>query len=447
MHQYLSLREKIGFSIGEYSASVVWGSLMFFLPVFYTDTFGLSAATVGTMFLIVRLFDSVNDPVMGTIADHTHTRWGKFRPYLLWFAIPYGLAAILMFSVPDLHYQGKIIYAYVTYTLMMIIYTAIMIPYNSMVGVMSPNPDERTSLSSLKFVFAYAASMSVQGLVIPMVEWLGKGDDILGYRYTMTLFGVVCIVFFIIAFLSSKERVYPDPAQKTDIKQDYKNLFQNKAWVVLILVSLGILIYVAIRSAVIMYYFQYYLNYKEGAGIFMVVGTICVLLGVFPTKYLSRQMGKRNLFITCMVLISISSALFFWAGKNMFWLYVFQIIFSLASGPTMPLLWSMLADAADYGEWKYGRRSTGLVYSAATFAQKAGFSIGGALTMWMLSGFGYVANAVQSEDTLLGIKLSMSILPAVIAALTIVALLYYNLDQKNVEKIAISLEEKRNLYR
>lgn len=193
----LTVKEKIGFSIGEYAGSVIWQTLMFFLPIFYTDTFGLSAAAVATMFLVIRLFDAINDPLMGTIADRTNTRWGKFRPYLLWFAVPYGLGTVLMFTTPELSPTGKIVYAYMTYGLMMVIYTAIMIPYYSLIGVISPKPGERTSVSSYKFVFAYAAGASVQALIIPLVRKFGAGDNQRGYMITMGIFGAVCIACFV----------------------------------------------------------------------------------------------------------------------------------------------------------------------------------------------------------------------------------------------------------
>jgi glycoside/pentoside/hexuronide:cation symporter, GPH family len=439
----ISIKEKLGFSIGEYSASIVWQTLMFFLPVFYTDTFGLSAAAVGFMFLAIRLFDAVNDPLMGVIADNTSTRWGKFRPYLLWFALPYGLAAVLMFSVPNFSDTGKLVYAYLTYALMMVIYTAIMIPYNAMVGVISPDPGQRTSISSYKFVFAYAAGMSVQAFVIPLVARLGGGDDVLGYRLTMAIFAAICVVCFLISFASSRERVQPPPQQRSDIRQDLKNLLRNKAWVVLFAVSLATLIYVAIRSAAIVYYFQYYVGDKAAAGPFMVIGTLFVLLGVLPTKWLSERIGKKRLYIICMAVIALSSALFLQAGQNLALLYACQIVFSLASGPTMPLLWSMLADAADYGEWKFGRRSTGLVYSAATLGQKAGFSIGGAITMWVLAWSGYVANAAQSAEAIWGIRLTMSLIPALIALLGMAALFFYRLDQEEMETMGRELALQR----
>lgn len=441
----LTFKEKLGFSAGEYAGSVVWQALMFFLPIFYTDIFGLSAAAVSTMFLVVRLFDAVNDPIMGMIADRTNTRWGKFRPYLLWLAVPYGLGTVLMFTTPQFSDAGKMIYAYATYALMMVIYTAMMIPYNTLIGVISPDSNERTSVSTYKFVFAYAAGASVQGFVIPLVDILGGGDKARGYSYTMAIFGVLCIVVFIIAFLSVRERVKPDPAQKSKLRDDLKDLIHNKPWIILAGVCVATLIYVAIRSAVVMYYFKYFIKDQAAAGPFMVIGTLCVILGVLPTKWLSGKIGKKKLYIYSMIVVVLASSGFLFAGpEDIAWIYAMQIIFSLASGPSMPLLWSMLADAADYSEWKSGRRATGLVYSAATFSQKMGFSVGGALSMMILSLFGYVADAEQTAQSLLGIKLSLSVIPAGIAVLAIVALLFYTLDDAFVERIGRELAERKS---
>lgn len=440
----LTIKEKLGFSAGEYAGSVVWQALMFFLPIFYTDTFGLSAAAVSTMFLVVRLFDAVNDPIMGMIADRTNTRWGKFRPYLLWLAVPYGLGTVLMFTTPQFSDAGKMIYAYATYTLMMVIYTAMMVPYNTLIGVISPDSNERTSVSTYKFVFAYAAGASVQGFVIPLVDILGGGDKAKGYSLTMAIFGVLCIIVFIISFLSVRERVKPDPSQKSKLKDDLKDLVSNKPWIILAGVCVATLVYVAIRSAVVMYYFKYYIQNEAAAGPFMVIGTLCVILGVLPTKWLASKIGKKKLYIYSMIIVVLSSVGYFFAGpEDLIWIYAMQIIFSLASGPSMPLLWSMLADAADYSEWKSGRRATGLVYSAATFSQKMGFSVGGAMSMMILSLFGYVADAEQTAQSLLGIKLSLSVIPAGIAVLAIVALMFYTLDDQFVEKIGKELAERK----
>ncbi len=442
----VSIKEKLGFSLGEYSSSVVWQTLMFFLPFFYTDTFGLTAASVALMFGVVRIFDAFTDPIMGIIADRTNTRWGKFRPYILWLAVPYGLGIILMFTTPGFNDAGKLIWAYVTYSFMMVIYTAIMIPYNSMIGVISPNPDERTSVSSYKFVFAYAAGFSVQLLIIPMVEKLGIGNAARGYQLTMGIFAAISVIFLIISFLSVRERVKPDASQVSNLKNDLKDLFSNKPWMILFVVSLSSLIYIAIRSADIAYYFKYYLELEGQMGKFMAVGTAFVLLGVVPTKWLSSLIGKKKLFIYSLMIIALSSfGFYFVAPDDIILIYALQIIFSLASGPTMPLLWSMLADTADYSEWKNNRRATGLVYSAATFAQKTGFALGGVIVMGLLSMYGFVADQPQTDQSVQGIRMAISIIPGLIAVLAAVLLLFYPLNDKLVYNIEKELKRRKEL--
>ncbi len=444
----VSFKEKLGFSLGEYSSSVVWQTLMFFLPFFYTDTFGITAASVALMFGVVRIFDAFTDPIMGIIADRTETRWGKFRPYILWLAVPYGLGIVLMFTTPAFSESGKLIYAYITYSFMMLIYTAIMIPYNSLIGVISPNQSERTSVSSYKFVFAYAAGFSVQLLIIPMVEKLGVGDAARGYQLTMAIFATISVIFFFVAFASVRERVKPSPDQVSSLKKDLKDLMQNKPWIILFFVSLFTLVYVAIRSADISYYFKYYLERESEMGTFMAVGTACVLIGVLPTRYLSSKIGKKKLYIYSMIIVALSSLVFYFAGPDdIVLIYAAQIIFSLASGPTMPLLWSMLADTADYSQWKNGRRATGLVYSAATFAQKSGFALGGVVVMGLLSMYGFVANQGQTETSIQGIRMAISFLPAIVAMFAVVMLFFYNLNDATVASIEKELKarnEKNN---
>jgi len=440
----LSIKEKLGFSAGEYSSSIVWQTLMFFLPVFYTDTFGLTAASVGTMFLVVRFFDAFNDPIMGVIADRTNTRWGKFRPYLLWFAAPYGILAMLMFTTPNFSYTGKLFYAYITYSLMMVIYTIIMIPYNSWVGVISPNSGERTSVSSYKFVMAYLAGITVQALVLPMVEHFGEGDDAVGYKTTMIILGSISIVFFLITFFVAKERVQPEVKVRSSIKDDFKDLLKNRHWIIVFITSLLLLTYIIIRSGAIMYYFEYYLGQKDLASAFMVVGTIATLVGVLPTKWLSSKIGKKNLFVIVLVIIAISQMVFFFASPDdIVLIFAAQIVFSIASGPTMPLVWSMLADTADYSEWKSHRRATGLIFSATNMSIKTGVALGGAAIMWILSAFGYVSNSVQTPEAIIGIKSLMSYIPAIIAAIAIIPLLFYGLNDDKLNTIEADLKARK----
>ncbi|MBN2087983.1 MFS transporter [candidate division KSB1 bacterium] len=741
--QKLSIREKVGYSIGEIASNIIWMTVMFFLPIFYTDTFGIPAAVVGTMFIVVRLFDAINDPIMGMIADRTTTRWGKYRPYILWMALPYGIGGILMFLTPDLHLTGKIIYAYITYNLMMIIYTMIMIPFSALSGVMTSDYLDRTSLNSYRFVGAFVGGLFIQGLALLLVNYLGQdnqsvisakienqqivvqeagtgtaklrltandsggariehdflikicrpgenppqvikpvadlildqgfstyqidldsvfqdrdkdnlkysievkpsnilqtelsdqklilkekgigtaavqlmvddgnggvaNDDFLirirkkgnhapemtqqvsdlnfplnfepnrfylartfglfpkeevdigtifkdpdgdplylsvssskttvvaatisesrlilkkkspgittitltaddaqggvtafsfdvsiqttgntppvlnqpinnvmlqtgfgkhlidisevfkdsestplkftlkvnndakGYRLTMSIFAIFCIVFFLITFFSTRERVKPVATAKSRLIDDLKDLTKNRPWLVLFSVSLLTLIYVAIRSAVIAYYFQYYVGDSTLTAAFLVSGSIIIIISLGITRWLTKIFDKRLLYVICMIVVGISLSLFHFVGpEDIILMFILQAIQSFASGPTMPLLWSMLADSADYSEWKTGRKAMGLAYSASTFAQKAGIAFGGALALWILAYFGYQPNVQQSAQSLHGMKLMIGIYPAIGAFLCAILISFYTLDSTKMEKIEAELKARR----
>jgi len=441
----LSVKEKIGYSVGELAASSLWQTMMFFLPVFYTDVFGISAAAAGTLFLVVRIFDALNDPIMGSIADRTQSRWGKFRPYLLFGSFPLGMLTVLMFTTPDLSDPGKLVWAYSSYFMLLVAYTVVMVPFNSLIGVMSPNPVERVSLSSYKFVAAYSAGIFVQALLIPMVENLGQGNEAKGYQLSMAIVAAIGISSLLIAFFATKERVLPDPQAKKTLKSDFKDIFGNRPWVILFSISLLFLIYIGVRSASVMYYFEYYMGRKDLASVFMVTGTLAVLVGVLPTRYLSVKLGKKRLFIISMFIIAGALTANYFAGpENLILIFGTQIIFSLASGPSMPLLWSMLADTADYGEWKTGRRSTGLIYSAITFGQKTGIAMGAAFMLFVIGTFGYVANQAQLAPALMGMRLSMTLIPAAICLAGTAVLFSYNLTDKTMETVEKELTARRN---
>ena len=442
---HISFREKIGFSVGEYASSMVWQTLMFFLPLYYTDTFGLKAGVLATMFFAVRLVDAVADPVMGMIADRTRTRWGRFRPYLLWMAVPYGVGFVLMFTTPALGDSSKIVYAYATYGAMMLLYTAISIPYNAMIGVVSPNLEDRASISSYKFVFAYMAGISVQFLIVPMVRKFGEGNRAQGFQTSMGIFACIAVALFLVAFLSSRERVEPDPDQVTNIRTDLLDLMNNRPWVVLFLVSLASLVFIAIRSAALGYYFKYNLAREEQMGVFLSLGTFSTLLGVFPTKWLADRLGKVLLYKICFVVVSLSYASFYFLESSQIVLiYVAQVVGAVASGPLFPLLWSMIADTVDYSEWRTGRRATGLVFSALTFSQKLGFGVGGWMVMSLFSRAGFAANVAQTVSSERGIRLSVSLVPAAIALLGAGLLFLYDLDEQRMRSIAAGLDERRS---
>ncbi len=440
----LPVREKVCYAFGDVASCIIWSTVMFFLPKFYTDTFGIPAMWAGWMFLGVRVWDAINDPMMGVIADRTKTRWGKFRPYLLWMAVPFGIGGILMFITPNFAVVNKFIYACITYAVMMTVYTAINIPYSALSGVMSSNPLERTVLSSFRFAGAFAGNLLVQALTLPLVEFFGGGDDAKGFQITMTLFAVVCTCLFFVAFAFTKERVEPPAKQKSSVGQDLLDLLKNPPWIVLALLSLATLVYVAMRSAVILFYFDYYVGKKMLATPFMVSGTVTIILALSMTKWLTRTFGKRRCYVGCMLVAALSSVAFYFARPDdIVYLFIVQIIFSIPSGLTMPLLWSMYADAADYGEWKNGRRATGLVFSAATFAQKSGFAIGGWLAMVLLSFYGYEPNVPQTDRALHGIRMMLSIYPAIGATIAAMLVWFYPLKEETLGQIETELTARR----
>ena len=724
----LSVFEKTGFASGEIAGSLIWQTLMYFLPIFYTDSFGIPMAVVGTMFFVVRLFDAINDPVMGIISDRTNTRWGKYRPYILFMSVPFALGAVLMFITPPWPVDAKIIYAYVTYILMMVLYTSVMIPYSALSGVLTASGLERTALNSYRFFGAFLGGLVIQAAALNSVQYFGSGDDDVaivnwknqeivieqkgigtvkaeyvfnsldwegqpltinvkpaneilpqlnrmprhlfisgrdssfhigdwlnipfenadisleansknndlldlnydngnlkisasegghytasisgtindmevsrdfwvhisfdpsnahttlpeekefievepsewfwqsqsgqksinliemasaatdtmllinpatdlidlslkgntltftplkskggtickvlacaedgssitqpyeitwgqneyagliikslpakvdispdmdlvtidmtqyfkwsgatptinlvntarGYQKTMMIFGLGCIIFFMITFFSTKERVKAISDKQSSIAQDLKDLFSNRPWLIIFVVGFITMIYVGLRSSIIAYYFQYYVKDTLLTSSYLVVGTVTILFSMLITKKLTEWLGKRLLYTICMGLVGFSLLAYQWVSPTQIALiFILQILQSLGSGPTMPLLWSMLADAADYNEWKNGRKAMGLSYSAATFIQKGGFAIGGALAMWMLSMVHYIPNQVQSEEALTGIRNMMGIVPALGAFLCMFIILFYPINDAKLKQIETDLATKR----
>jgi GPH family glycoside/pentoside/hexuronide:cation symporter len=452
----LSFFEKIGYASGDTASNLFWQTFSMFLLFFYTDIFGISAAAAGTMFLITRIWDTVNDPLMGILSDRTNTRWGKFRPYLLWLAIPFGVIGVLTFTTPDFSDIGKIVYAYITYSLMMMIYTAINIPYSALMGVMSSNSLERTSLSSFRFVAAFTGGIIVQGTALKLVKVTGGENQALGWQLTMTLFAILAVLLFLFTFFTTKERVSPPKAQKTTLLSDLKDLGSNIPWLMLFVIGIFLLTFVSIRNGSIMYYFKYYVgeqsfllfgkeyNYDRDvlASAFMVFGSVANIAGVLMTRYISELMGKKKAFIALMVLTMILTAFFYILKPSaVIPMFLLQVIISLVMGPMSPIIWAMYTDTADYSEWRNGRRATGLVMSASTMAQKFGWTIGGALAGWILAAYGFVPNQDQNPETLKGIRLMISIIPAVCALIGAAAMFFYKLDENTMKEIEVDLIE------
>jgi GPH family glycoside/pentoside/hexuronide:cation symporter len=411
---------------------------------YYTDIFGIPAAAVGTLFLVARIWDAINDPMMGAVADRTKSKYGKFRPWVKWTAIPFGIMAVLMFTTPDFSVQGKIIYAYITYIGMMMIYTANNIPYGALSGVMTADSVERTSLNSYRFVLGQSAALMVQALTLPLIAFFGAGDKASGYQMTMGLFAIIAIGMFYVTFYTTKERIEPVQTKATPLKDDLKDLLSNRPWVILFVMGLVTFIFLSLRIAVGLYYFQYYVGDESLFSMFAVLGTIGLIIGIPLSKPLTKKFGKRNTYIGSNILSGIGVlALFIPSPDEYIYAYIISALVGFFNGPGVPILWAMYADTADYSEWKYGRRATGIVFSAATFGQKFGWGIGGAITGWLLAIFNYVPNEVQSSDTILGIKLMLSIIPGILMILSAGLLFFYDLTESTMEKIQIELSARR----
>ena len=449
--QQLSFREKLGYGLGDSASNFFFQVFNIFLLYYYTDVFGLAPAAVGTMFLVTKIVDAVSDPVMGLIADRTKTRWGSFRPYILWVAPFYGLCGYLMFASPDLSDTGKLIYAYVTYTLMMLAYTAINVPYSSLMGVISPSSLERTKVASYRFVCAFLAAWVIGTFVGPLKNLLGGGDEELGFRLTMIIFAVISVLLFWVTFATTKERVPPPIDRSTDVKKDLQALLSNGPWIALFVSAIAVLMNLAIRNGALLYYFKYYVG-DDGTAIFLIfdktaiflsLGLLAMVFGVMMTKTLSQRFEKRTLMIVLTVLNALTMAVFFFIPPEQYWLMVaVHCIGNVINGPTPALVWSMYADCADYGEWKTGRRTTGLVFSTVLFAQKMGLAVGAGLAGIILGLFGFVANEVQSDTALFGIRFMFSIIPAILAMVGAIAIMFYRIDRSTIKQMEADLAIK-----
>ena len=442
--QKLSIKEKAGYGLGDFAANIVFQTVMIFLMYYYTDIFGIPVAAVGTLFLLSRIWDAVNDPLMGAIADRTKSKYGRFRPWIKWTALPFGILAVLMFTTPNFSVEGKIIYAYVTYILMMMVYTANNIPYGALSGVMTSNSIERTSLNSYRFVFGQSAALMVQGLTLPLIAFFGAGDKQQGYQLTMGLFAIIAVVLFYVTFYNTKERIEPPKEQSTPLKDDLKDLMKNRPWMILFLMGLVTFIFLSLRIAVGLYYFQYYVGDESLFSWFAVLGTIGLIIGIPLSKPLTKKFGKRNTYIMSNALSGIAVLALFLPGPDDWkWAYAISALVGFFNGPGVPILWAMYADTADYAEWRFGRRATGIVFSAATFGQKFGWGIGGALTGWLLALFNYIPNMDQGPDAILGIKLMLSIIPGTLMIASVVLLFFYNLTEDFMLKVQDELNTRR----
>lgn len=440
----LSVKEKIGYSLGDTASHFVWDMVGFWLLFFYTDVYGISAAAAGTIMLVARFWDMAIDPVIGIISDRTNTRWGKFRPYILFGAIPYAVLAILTFTTPNFGEVGKIIYAGATYVLLMTAYAAINLPYSALGAVMTDDTYERAGLNTYRFIAGFTGQFIVTGLALTLAEFFGGGDKAQGFQYTVFLFAGLSLVFFFITFKTTKERVQPPKAQKDSLKEDVKNLFSNKAWVILALVGIISFIMFAMQNAAIAYYFKYYLGRENNVQLFNVIGTVALIVALPLSKPLAKRFGNRNVFIGSSLISGVFFILIYLAGiTDLTLIYVFNIIAKMAYAPAVPLLWTMIADSADYGEWTTGRRATGLYFSAAVFAQKAGWGIGAAIAGWILAASNFVPNVQQTDSAITGIKLLVSVIPGILYMSCALFMIFYKIDSKTTDLMKKELDARR----
>ena len=407
-----------------------------------------SLTAAGTIMMVARFWDMAIDPVIGIVSDRTQTRWGKFRPYILFGAVPYAVLSILTFTTPNFGETGKILYAGATYVLLMTAYAAVNLPYSSLAAVMSSDTYERAGLNTYRFICAFVGQFVVTGLALTLAKYFGGGDKAMGFQHTVILFGLLSLVFFFITFMTTRERVQPSTALPSSLKEDLKNLFKNQPWIILACVGIISFIMFAIQNAAIAYYFKYYIGQEESVQLFNVVGTIALIVALPLSKPLARKFGNRNVFIASSILSGLFFAAIYLPGKNdIAAIYVLNILAKMAYAPAVPLLWTMIADSADYSEWKSGRRATGLYFSAATFAQKAGWGIGAAIAGWLLTVFHYVPDAVQTASALLGIKLLVSVIPGVLYMSCALFMIFYAIDAKTTDRMKADLDARRESAR
>ena len=469
------LSEKIGYGFGDMSSSMFWKIFSYYLPFFYSNIFGLSLAHAGTLVLVTKLYDAVSDPVMGLIADRTNTRWGKYRPYLLWIAIPFAVAGVLAFFTPQTdNYTFKHVYAYVTYILMMTVYTAINVPYGAMLGVMTDDSREKSVFSSFRMFFAFIGSFIAMGSFEPLLklrqsilgtlpaEWTLADSTPADWTVAVSVIGIVCAVLFILSFVMTRERVTEaemakepvkensDETAKTSVAEDLKALVANGPWWMLLGGGIAILLFNCVRGGAAAYYFADVLgtNAIFTLALFLTVGEISQLVGVVVTVPVSEKIGKKATFLLVLVAVTVLSIIVAFLPETpagMWALLVSQILICIAIGINSPLLWSMFADVADYSELKNGRASTGLIFSSSSMAQKFGAAFGSAIVLWVLMAFGYdnAKGAVQTPEALATIKALISWIPAIGSAAGIAIMLGYPLTDKKMSEIRQELSKKR----
>lgn len=481
--QKLSVLEKIGYSLGDLAANLIFQTLMAFLAFFYTDIYKIPPAQASLVMLTGGIVGAFFNLIMGAIADRTNTRWGKFRPWVLWTALPFGIISLAAFSTPDFNESGKLAYAFITYFLLVLVYSANNLPYSALSGVLTGDMKERNSLSSYRFVAVMVAQFIIQVLLLPLALSLGDGDKAAGFEKVMLVFAVTGVICFIITFLTTKERIQPPQQQKTPVLQDLRDLTQNRPWIIMLSLTILVFITLAVKGGMNIYYFKYYLTEESQLAFLNSIGfqellrglgniftpeafdefrrpggapyatasfisaasTIAMIVGILFSKPLADKMGKRNVFGLFIVLSALCLLLiYFLSNTAVTAVLVLQTAHGFIYGVTIPLLWAMIADVADYSEWKNNRRATAIIFSAMIFGLKIGLSVGGALSAWLLSLFGYDAEAAQQVPAAVqGIKMMVSILPGTLFIVGASLLFGYSINKGTELKIEQELKSRR----
>tara|TARA_B110000211_G_scaffold75918_1_gene88900 strand:- start:9855 stop:11297 length:1443 start_codon:yes stop_codon:yes gene_type:complete len=470
----LSITEKIGYSLGDLAANLVFQTLMTYLAYFYTDIYGLeSADATAIMFIVGTIAAFGFNPIIGALADRTYSKWGKFRPWILYTSIPLGIISVMAFSTPDFSYNGKVIYAVITYTLLLLLYASSNLPYSALSGVITGDMKERNSISSYRFVAVMFAQFFVQVFMLPIIIYAGAGDKALGIEIVMTWLAIIGTIMLLITFFTTKERIIPTEEQKSSVVEDLKDLLTNRPWLIMLILTTLTFISLAMKGGSYVYYFENYIDeprltvfispildylssvginffgndpVSAGFGLFNAGGIIFMIFGIGLSKTLADKYGKRNIFASFLFISTIFIILFYFFDKTSLELmFGSQILHGFFYGITIPLLWAMIADVADYSEWKNNRRATAIIFSAMMVGLKLGLTIGGGLVVQILGNFGYEANKelAQSEHVIQGVKLLVSIYPSIPFLIGIVLLFFYEINKKMETQIEIDLRDRR----
>ena len=441
----LTKREIVGYGLGDMGFNFYWTNISTFLLIFYTDVFGITAAAAATMLFVVKIFNAFTDPMIGAFADRTQTRWGKFRPYLLFMPLPLAVIGVLAYSTPDFGPTGKLVWAYVTYLLLMTIYTGVNLPYSALSGVISGDARERNAINASRFVAGFAGGTIVTAVSPRLVSWFGGGDAALGWTLTMVFWGVAAALIFAITFSATTERVQPAQAEPSSVRQDLADLRSNLPWILLFFLALIIMLSITLRMTSAAYYFKYVVNRPELLATFMPAYLLAAAAGTACTPLLTRFIDKRKLLIGLMLASTVLSMAFLFVDADQIVLmYALQIALGLTLGPKSPLSFSMLADSADYNEWRNGRRATGMTFAASSFAQKLGTAVAVAVIGTLFTALGYVPNAAQSAESQAGIVWLMSVIPAAFTLLAAVIMVFYTLDNPTMARIQADLVARKS---